>query len=55
MCKYIEVEKSESTHTEITIGNHVDIFPNFVAEQYACVSAKRRYLIINKNVKKQQP
>lgn len=42
--KYIECSEEESTHTEIKIGCHVDIYPNYTAKQYAGVYAKRRYL-----------
>jgi hypothetical protein len=46
--KYTEVDYDESTHTEITIGSHVNVYPNFIAEQYYGVKGKFRYLIKNK-------
>lgn len=42
--KYIEVNYDESTHTEITIGSHINIYPNFIAEQYYGVKGTFRYL-----------
>tara|TARA_R110002033_G_scaffold44181_1_gene86758 strand:- start:1546 stop:1860 length:315 start_codon:yes stop_codon:yes gene_type:complete len=45
--KYTEVNKESSTHTEIKIGTHINIYTNFVAEQYAGVKATRRYLKVN--------
>jgi len=43
--KYVECEYSEHTHVEITIGSHVEIYPKFIAQQYAGVLANnRRYL-----------
>ena len=45
MERYTEVEKINCTHTEIKIGVHIGIYPNYVANQYNSVDAKRRYLI----------
>ena len=36
--------QNKSTHTEIKIGTHIDIYTNFVAKQYIGVKAERRYL-----------
>lgn len=42
--EFIEVEQNKSTHTELKIGTHIDIYTNFVAKQYDGVKAERRYL-----------